>query len=43
MAQGCASLFYTPKQEIRLLIEPRTIDYKCFQTNTNTITCTRNN
>jgi len=41
MLGGCSSLFFTPKQDIQLLIEPSDIDYRCFQTNKDEIVCRR--
>jgi hypothetical protein len=38
---GCASLMHAPKQDIVLLIDPETLNYKCFQTNKDVITCRR--
>jgi len=41
LSAGCSTLMPTPKQDIVLLVDPETINYKCFQTNTDIITCRR--
>ena len=36
---SCSSLFYTPKRDIQLLVDPSTINYRCAQSDADTITC----